>query len=852
MNQAATDNSDIYEVESVLGKGGMGVVYLAHDKRLNRKVAIKCIRHNRPNEQWAESVQEEAKLLAQINHTNIVQIYDLIDWHGVPALVMEYVCGRTLLDLLNSNELQTHAFDFDQRLHWLKQIAEGLAYAHSKGIIHRDLKPENIMITTDGTAKIMDFGIARHQEQPQHANIHDSQVLPGEFVGSPGSLSPEQALGEDLTTASDVFSFGILAYSLLCGNHPFGDTSDTDTLLHSILYRAPMPFKFNVQADERAHDVANIIEQSLLKKANNRPKASDMAAVFKPLPVKEIETVLVETDSKKSHLVSKAIAAGSLLLLIVVVSLWAGQSLGLKTQYIAVLPTQFTASPNTPAHFKQPLSMALSDTTKEALLSLKQVQLIDSREWKEGQSLADIGRSTGASVLMQPSIHCEGKSCRILLETLRPPEWRVDNRKSWTVLAEQESDLYHTSWMNSIALITGKPIEGQAISDENYQRYLASLIAISETALIDDEKFEQVVAITNDSPSFMPAYKLLTQAAISDFQNKNDDKRLALVSQLLQKQKSVIDAATQAQLQANIAIALKDFGAAETELVKLSALSKTEAVYALRANVALEKNEFKEATNQYTQLTSNRPSVYNLYYLAYSQYLDGKIDDAKSTLNRLLVLDPNYMPAHSFVASLAVKSGEFATAVNALKKLITNDPSHYNYQNLATSYLLLGDAKGALESAKIALEKSPKNSVFMENLGEIYLILGNKEKAVYHLNQAIKYTRSNDDIESLTVIIIANSLLENFNEAETAILRAKNIAPDNPELNYAKALYFSIINDVPKAFSAYKTSLAQGLHQAWFRFPWFSNLCAEPEFYANVQTSKINAPCSATPQAMGE
>ena len=275
MNPTPHSNADTYEVESILGKGGMGVVYLAHDKRLNRKVAIKCIRQNRANEHWVEAVQEEAKLLAQINHTNIVQIYDLIDWQGVPALVMEYVCGRTLLDVLNSDELQSDAINFNQRLDWLKQIAEGLACAHAKGIIHRDLKPENIMIASDGTVKIMDFGIARHQAQPKHTNIHDSQVLPGEFVGSPSALSPEQALGEDLTTASDVFSFGILAYQLLCGAHPFGETENKLQLMQRIIsHPAISPFKKNPDLLPEAVELLGLLLSKKFVKANVFSKLS--------------------------------------------------------------------------------------------------------------------------------------------------------------------------------------------------------------------------------------------------------------------------------------------------------------------------------------------------------------------------------------------------------------------------------------------------------------------------------------------------------------------------------------------------------------------------------------------------
>lgn len=144
-----------YQQVRALGRGGMGEVYLARDLRLNRQVAIKYLRGDLPDGNWQARMQREAQLLAQLNHPNIVQIYDIVEQDGVPALVMEYVDGRNLLI-----HLREHRAELGERLRWLTEIASGVAASHEQGIAHCDLKLENVLISPAGTAKVSDFGIA--------------------------------------------------------------------------------------------------------------------------------------------------------------------------------------------------------------------------------------------------------------------------------------------------------------------------------------------------------------------------------------------------------------------------------------------------------------------------------------------------------------------------------------------------------------------------------------------------------------------------------------------------------------------------------------------------------------------
>lgn len=245
-----------YQLLASIGHGGMGLVYRARDVRLERDVAVKCLRRELFEAHYVERFKREALLLAKLNHPNIVQIYDFVETPDQLALVMELVDGDNL-----HIHLREHLTPISQRLKWLAQIAEGLAVAHDAGIIHRDLKTENILINKHGQAKITDLGIAKSQDI--------NSTLTDHIAGSYCSMSPEQAKGEEINFKSDLFALGILAYQLLCGAHPFGDTRNKLQVMQRIISQTPTPpQQHNPHLPPEAID---LLGQLLSKDPNNRP-----------------------------------------------------------------------------------------------------------------------------------------------------------------------------------------------------------------------------------------------------------------------------------------------------------------------------------------------------------------------------------------------------------------------------------------------------------------------------------------------------------------------------------------------------------------------------------------------------
>ncbi|MFN0010389.1 MAG: protein kinase domain-containing protein [Phycisphaerales bacterium] len=241
-----------YSVLRELGRGGMGVVYLARDPKLDRDVAIKALPALFAQEPARlERFQREAKALAALNHPGIAAIYGLEEVAGARYLILEYVDGETLAD-----RLATGPLPLDEALPLARQLAEALEAAHEKGIVHHDLKPANLIITPEGRLKVLDFGLARGGDSalPSSTGLPyaspdsptlttparpiNSPTIAGAIMGTAGYMSPEQARGKQVDKRSDIFSFGCVLYEMLSGAQPFGGETVTDAL-GATLHREP-------------------------------------------------------------------------------------------------------------------------------------------------------------------------------------------------------------------------------------------------------------------------------------------------------------------------------------------------------------------------------------------------------------------------------------------------------------------------------------------------------------------------------------------------------------------------------------------------------------------------------------
>ena len=250
-----------YEIEGLLGAGGMGEVYRARDTRLNRPVAIKILRDGLADASVRRRFQNEATTASALNHPHILTVHEAGDIDGRLYLCTEFIDGGTLAEWATAGRRT-----WRQVVELLVGVADGLATAHASGILHRDIKPVNILITTSGYAKLADFGLATLNEtmSPDLATRTVSQTRPGTIAGTIPYMSPEQAEGQPLDVRSDVFSFGVVLYELLAGRRPFEGKSDV-AVFHAITHDAPPSLP-----GELPHALRLIVEKALEKDPADR------------------------------------------------------------------------------------------------------------------------------------------------------------------------------------------------------------------------------------------------------------------------------------------------------------------------------------------------------------------------------------------------------------------------------------------------------------------------------------------------------------------------------------------------------------------------------------------------------
>jgi len=260
-----------YKVVAELGVGGMGVVYKALDVRLDRHVALKILPPEKSdNQEWRSRFLHEARAASALNDPHIVTIFDIFTDDGTDVMVMEFVQGRTLRDILNDGPMPVaKAIDIAM------QVADGVGTAHAAGIVHRDLKPGNVMVTDRGRVKVLDFGLAKLVGGSVTEQATVATTVAGMLLGTVDYMSPEQATGDPIDARSDVFSLGAMLYEMLTGTRPFV-AGHPIGVLHEIMYGPIVPPRS--KRPELTTDIEAIVLSALERDRERRCPSMDSFA----------------------------------------------------------------------------------------------------------------------------------------------------------------------------------------------------------------------------------------------------------------------------------------------------------------------------------------------------------------------------------------------------------------------------------------------------------------------------------------------------------------------------------------------------------------------------------------------
>ena len=251
-----------FQIQEVLGRGGMGEVYKAFDPTLQRTVAVKTVRPDIDRPDYLDRMMREAQACARLSHPNIVTVFEAGQDNGVVYIAMEYLQGKNLAEVL-----ETRSLSFEEKIRILSKVLEALHHAHDLNVVHRDIKPSNIHLQSDGTIKLMDFGLAR-------VLVADTLTASGNVLGTPHYASPEQLKGESVDRRTDIYSTGVMAYEMLAGRRPFEPDNDSiSSVILKVIQQPAAPM--DTALSRILPEIESIVSRAMAKAPAERYQSAD-------------------------------------------------------------------------------------------------------------------------------------------------------------------------------------------------------------------------------------------------------------------------------------------------------------------------------------------------------------------------------------------------------------------------------------------------------------------------------------------------------------------------------------------------------------------------------------------------
>jgi serine/threonine protein kinase len=815
----------------------MSRVFLAVDAKLERHVAVKVLDVNKVDKQQALN---EAKILARVNHPNIVQVYKVHESDTQLAIEMEYVQGATLKHFLKTRHLES-----EQKLQLLIDIAQGLSEAHKNDILHLDLKADNILINAQGVAKIADFGIAQlGDEQRSH---HSS-------FGSLTAMSPEQLNKQPLDQRADLFAFGLLAYQLFANEHPYlaqAKDAAPDAIAEQIKH-VPCQSDASKLLDMPAQ-LGALINTLLAFDKTARPNSfHQVITQLKQLQqnigyaqcddTQDIDAVdlQVPTPSEsatnaKSNLWHKYGLVMSCLFAVCLVGAgyWYWQSNQPKS-YIAALPITFDGQTELTDTQQRITTLGLEDAISNFILQdTSSLQVSNSEVTStlklmgEQASQTDIGNALGADVLLEPVFNCRNSLCEVTLNAIDAHTATLLDTTRYSVDTESFSEAYHNSLVNIEALFD-KRFTSQTYSDAFYDKYVAQVEAFQSGSQDIAVTLAEVKSLIRQEPSFVPLYRFYRKVATElHLRDRNDDIIWDLLDILEHAPKEyknnynyLID-----RIQAYQTI--KDWQKAELLISKLSNsnIEKFELL-SVKASFFRDKTDYSKALKSIKAAYDLKPTVQVIRNTAIIYLLNGNYEKANKFLKTLIGITEYDFWALRAHADISLLNGDSEASIEAYNKLLLENPTDTNaLSNVAIAYSLIGDFQNSHLNAKKAYEISPSNLNFALNFADSYSYLKHSQEAYKLYIHIIEQTNDKSNIDE--ALVRAQALLHTGKKVEALqlITQIENEYSDIYDLLFIKAMILTKLGEHQSAMLAIKSSIEKGWNKGFYTLPWFKALC---------------------------
>jgi serine/threonine protein kinase/TolB-like protein/Tfp pilus assembly protein PilF len=646
-----------YRVDAVAGVGGMGVVYLAWDERLDRKVALKLLPQSMvANEAELARLKREARTASALNHPNIVTIHDIGEVDSTHYVATEFIEGTTLRERMTKGPiLPNEAVDI------AVQVASALCVAHRVGIVHRDIKPENIMLRPDGYVKVLDFGIAKFTQQEtfdtttvRRAPLATQQSM---MLGTTRYMSPEQAMAQHVDARSDLWSLGVVLYEMLAGRTPFEGDTATDVIA-AIFDRDPQPLKHRAPIVPPA--LQSVVDKSLRKDPAERYQTAEEM-------LSELSAIKEKTDGitpRSARWVALAAVAAMLVGLALFYASRGGRTAPAVTEKsIAVLPFENLSEDKTNSYFADGVQdEILTDLAR--IVDLKVIGRTSVMQYKAGvaRNLRKIGRELGVAHMLEGSVQRSGNRVRVNAQLV---DARTD-RRLWgqtydrdladvfaiqSEIAKAIADQLQAKLSPSEEAAIERPPTSDISAFDLYTR-AKNLIATIATSILGRKADRlQAIELLNQAvardPSFFDAYCLLAwfHDDLYFFGFDHTPARLASAEAAIQAAFRLRPDAGEAHLARawNLYHGYLDYDSALAELeIAHQTLPNNSEVFELTAYIQRRQARWEESTRNLAHAIELDPrSVRALASIAENYVRVRRYAEAKSAGDRLLAIEPN-------------------------------------------------------------------------------------------------------------------------------------------------------------------------------------------------------------------
>ena len=866
-----------YEILRVLGQGGMGAVYQARDRELDRLIALKVIRPELATDPAILARFKQELILARnITHKNVVRIYDLGESEGVRFITMEYVDGEDLRTLLRNRG----KFSSTDAIPMIEQVCRALDAAHAEGVIHRDLKPQNIMRDKQGRIVVMDFGLAR--------SLGDSGMTQtGAIVGTMEYMSPEQALGLQLDQRSDIFSVGLIFYELLTGKAPY----QADTAIASLMKRTrevakpasdveiTVPRSLSAivsrclerEPSNRYHSVVELLQQLNAWQTNPNISADQLSKMI-PHPIVHPSRVNLDLPGKRWMWITAAV-------LVVVLAAFIGRTLlnkpsagvgntqGIpplsKGKYIAVMPLKVVGDEKSLGYVADGIEEALV----AKLFQLKEVRLASSAAVEaaaeKGLPLDKLAREVGANLILQGMVQGSGEKLRVTLKLDNATTGRTDWTQEFAGIPADLLTLEDQIYGSVVSGLNVKPSNEEiahtgAHPTENlkaYDLYLQGKNILRNSHDVAGVQpaialFEQ--AIEKDS-NFALAYAGMADASLRIYGENKDN---------IWAQKAIL-AAQQAERLSSTApevhLALGGVytttgrnGQAIVELKRALELApNSDTAYRLLGDAYTANGQNNEAITAYKNAVAANPYYWVNHNSLGKAYMElGDFAKALPSFQKVTELAADNPVGYENIGNSFFKNGQWNEAIPYFQKALAIAPSASTYSNLGTTYYFLKRYDEAVKMYEKAVEIAPNDETYFGNLGDAYRQAGHSDKALAAYNQAISKAFQQlqvnpRDAGTMGDVAVYYARKGDARNALQYIQQARSINPEDLQLMYWEVVVKTQVGKPEDAVKALKAALAKGYpaQEAW-NDPELQKLQALPQFAQLVKeyTPKTTKP----------